>query len=449
MGVYRRKDIIMNQYHQTTKKLCDFITASPSCYHVIENVRQMLENAGFLPLSENSSFELVPGGSYFVIRNGSALAAFRLPKKPVYNYQIIVSHCDSPAFKIKENPEIIKAGAYVELNVEKYGGPLFAPWFDRPLGVAGRLILEEDDSLKTVLVDSERPLAMIPSLAIHMDRNVNESASYKVQSDLLPLYGSLSSAGSFNALMAKAAGAEPEQVMGSDLFLYDRSAPAVWGADREFFSCPKLDDLQNVYSSIMALTEESSEDFGSVKVCCIFNNEEVGSRTRQGADSSFLTDILSRIHRQLSPSEEQQVLLSRSFMISADNGHAIHPNHLEKADPVNHPVLNGGVLIKHSAAQKYTTDAISAAIFRSICKKAGVPTQEFTNHSDIPGGSTLGNISASHLSIASVDIGCPQLAMHGPYETSGTKDTWYMIQAMKAFYQTQIHRESDTSYTLK
>ena len=446
----------MNDFKQTTIDLCDFISRSPSCFHVIENAKQLFNDAGFCELKEDAPWELSAGKTYYVTRNDSSLIAFRIPTGEALNYQIIASHSDSPSFKIKENPEMEKAGNYVELNVEKYGGPLFTPWFDRPLGIAGRLVIEDNSSIKTVLADSGRPLAMIPSLAIHMDRSVNEGKALKVQSDLLPVFGDSSSMGSFKKVMADAASVSPEQILGADLFLYDQSAAAVWGANEEFFSSPKLDDLQNVYASVNALCSFANNDTvsgdakdSSVSLCCIFDNEEVGSGTKQGADSTFLSDVLERIRVNLGLSEEgHQVLLARSFMLSADNGHAVHPNHIEKADPVNRPVMNGGVVIKHSANQKYTTDAVSAAIFRSICRKAGIPTQEFTNHSDNPGGSTLGNISAAHISIPSVDIGCAQLAMHGPYETGGTKDTLYMKQAMTAFYETLIRRNPDSSYSI-
>lgn len=447
----------MDDYRQITTELCDFISRSPSCYHVINNVKQLLEAAGFKQLKEDTHWNLSSGTSYYVTRNDSSLIAFSLPAGEIYNYQIIASHCDSPSFKIKENPEIPQDGGYIKLNVEKYGSPLFAPWFDRPLGIAGRLVIEENGTLKTQLVDTKRAVAMIPSLAIHMNRKVNEEASYKVQTDMLPLFGDGAATASFQKVMADAAAVSPDQILGSDLFLYDRSSPSFWGSNEEYFSCQKLDDLQNVFASVKALTASAknganqlSPDAKPLTICCIFDNEEVGSRTKQGADSTFLSDVLERIafSLKLSP-EDRKVLLSRSFMVSADNGHAVHPNHPEKADPVNRPVLNGGVVIKHSAAQKYTSDAVSAAIFRSICRRAEIPTQEFTNHSDNPGGSTLGNISSAHVSIPSVDIGCPQLAMHGPYETSGIKDTYYMIKAMEAFYRTLIYKDPDSGYSLK
>ncbi len=436
----------MDKFRQTTRDLCSFISASPSRFHVIENVSKMMEKAGFLPLSESSRWTLTPGNSYYAVRGGSALIAFCLPEGAAGNYQIIASHCDSPSFKIKESPEIEKTAGYVQLNVEKNGGALLAPWFDRPLGIAGRLIVEEDGSIKSLLVDSNRALAMIPSLAIHMNRKANEETHLNIQSDMLPVFGSDEAKGSFQQIMAAAAGVSEDKVLGSDLYLYDRSAPSFWGANEEFFSSPKLDNLQNVYASVQALlnsaAKENSANTGTglpIRVCCILDNEEVGSRSRQGADSTFLSDILERIRLGLSIDQEDQlIMLSKSFMISADNSHALHPNHPEKADPVNRPALNSGVVIKHSANQKYTTDAVSAAIFRSICKKAAVPFQEFTNHSDIPGGSTLGNISISHVSVLSVDIGCPQLAMHSPYETAGVNDTLYMMEAMKAFYETPI-----------
>lgn len=432
----------MNPYESVTRKLCEFIAASPTCYHVTDHAANMLREKGFLPLEEHDKWDLKAGQAYYVVRSGSSLIAFVLPQACPSGYQIIASHSDSPAFKIKESPEIDKAGHYVQLNVEKYGGMLQRPWFDRPLGVAGRVCVLQDGTIQSVLVDFKRDLLMIPSLAIHMDRKANESGSISVQSDMLPVFGDETAAGTFRNMVADLAGTAAEAIIGTDLFLYDRSPYSFWGAGGEFFSSPRLDDQQCAFASLQAIMktwEEKNHCRSSIRMCCIFDNEEVGSGTKQGADSTFLADTLKRISLNLGISEEEHLmLLASSFMLSADNSHAVHPNHIEKADPVNRPFMNHGVVIKWNAAQKYTTDAVSAALFRTICRQAGVPVQDYVNHSDIPGGSTLGNISASHVSVNCVDIGCAQLAMHSPYETAGIKDTWYMIQAMEAFYQSNI-----------
>lgn len=435
----------MNQYEAVTQELCRFIAASPTCFHVIRNAADMLRENGFLPLSEHDRWDLKPGQAYYVSRSGSSLIAFVLPDGAPSGFQIIASHSDSPTFKIKESPEIPKADHYVQLNVEKYGGMLQRPWFDRPLGVAGRVCVSGDGAIRSVLVDSGRDLLMIPSLAIHMDRKANESGAASVQSDLLPIFGDETASGKFLEMIAGLAGAAAEDILGMDLFLYDRSPCSFWGANGEFFSSPRLDDQQCAYASLQAVLHtwaEKNDSLSGIRVCCIFDNEEVGSGTKQGADSTFLADTLKRISLSLGITEEEyMMMLASSFMLSADNSHAVHPSHIDKADPVNRPFMNHGVVVKWNAAQKYTTDAVSAAFFRKICRDAGVPVQDYVNHSDIPGGSTLGNISTSHISVNCVDIGCPQLAMHSPCETAGIKDTLYMIQAMEAFYQSNVLQE--------
>jgi len=437
----------MKEYQAITQDLCDFISSSPTCYHVIRNGAKILQEHGFQCLSEREHWDLKPGQAYYVIRSDSSIIAFVMPKQQIDGFHIVASHSDSPAFKIKPSPEITKAGHYVELNIEKYGGMLLKPWFDRPLGVAGRVCVYKNQMIRSVLVDSGKDLLMIPSLAIHMDRQANESGQSHVQTAMLPVFGDESASGTFMKRIAGLAECEERDVLGMDLFLYDRSRSSVWGASEEFFSSPRLDDQQCAYSSIRAITsvqDHSPVNGSCVPVCCIFDNEEVGSGTKQGADSTFLADTLRRISDCLGmPEEDHRILLASSFMLSVDNSHAVHPNHADKADPVLQPVMNHGVVIKWNAAQKYTTDAVSAAVFKTICREAGVPVQEYVNHADIPGGSTLGNISSAHVSLNSVDIGCAQLAMHSPYETAGTKDTWYMIRAVEAFYRSSVKMTED------
>ena len=453
MSVDPGKESVMNEYESVTRKLCDFIAGAPSCYHAITQGTLLLEKAGFQRLSEQEHWELVPGKSYYVIRSGSSMIAFHIPVRSPHHFQIVASHSDSPSFRIKEDPEIRKADHYVTLNIESYGGMLKAPWFDRPLGVAGRLMVCEGDTIRQVLADSGEDLLMIPSLAIHMDRKANESAHSSVQSEMLPVFGDENSFGSFLRLMAEKSGVRVESIVGYDLFLYNRTPYSIWGAGREFFSSPRLDDLQCAYASLRALAHsaaENSPDADSISVCCLFDNEEVGSRTKQGADSTFLQDVLKRISSSFEwDPEKLPIMLSSSFMLSADNSHAVHPNYPDKADPVNRPFMNGGVVLKYNANQKYTTDAVSASVFRSICRNADIPVQTYFNHSDIPGGSTLGNISSSHVSINCADIGCAQLAMHSPYETAGIKDTAYMISAMEAFYDASVCFLPDGSVTVR
>ena len=437
----------MDEFEIKTRQLCDFIAKSPSCYHVIENAKQLLEEKGFTEIFENTAWSLAPGRSYFVTRNGSSIIAFKVPENKPENFQVIASHSDSPAFKIKENPEIPKAGHYVELNVEKYGGMLCLPWFDRPLSIAGRAAVRKDGRIETRLIDFGRDLVMIPSLAIHMNRQANENISLKIQNDMLPLFGDGEASGKFMEELSTLAGVSAEDIPGYDLFLYVRNQASFWGASNEYFSSPKLDNLQNAFSSLQAVSE--AENNSSILICAIFDNEEVGSQSLQGAGSTFLSDTLERLCSALEIGRSEYLMMAaKSFMLSADNGHAVHPNNESKADPVNRPVMNGGVVLKFNSAMKYTTDGVSAAVFRSICEKAGVPTQVYVNNSDIAGGSTLGNIALSHIPFAAVDIGCAQLAMHSPYETGGVKDTLYMTKAMTAFYTSKISKNETGQFLL-
>ncbi len=421
-------------YYEIAEKLLDFIKKSPTAFHAVREMENRLKDEGFCELKEEERWKLERGGKYFVTRNHSALIAFSIPRKEVWKFHIMASHSDSPAFKIKENPEMLFDNAYVKLNVEKYGGMLCAPWFDRPLSVAGRLAVREGEELVQKLVCIDRDLLVIPSLAIHMNREANEKASYNIQKELLPLYGEADAMGSFWELIAEAAGVEKEDILGHDLYLYNRTLGTVWGAKGEFLSSARLDDLQCAFSSMEGFLRAGREN--SIAVHCVLDNEEVGSTTRQGAASTFLKDTLLRIHTGLGRSYEEYLMtLAGSFMISADNAHSVHPNYGDKADPVNHPVMNRGIVIKYNANQKYCTDAMSAARFKEICRKANVPYQTFVNRSDMPGGSTLGNIANTQVAVSAVDIGLAQLGMHSPYETAGVRDTWYLIQAAKEFFQ--------------
>lgn len=445
---------VRTMYQKTAQKLLDFISQSPSCYHVVDNFKKRLEAEGFEELQEHEGWDLAPGGGYYVTRNGSSIIAFTLPHLPVTNFLIAASHSDSPTFKIKENPEMLVDGHYLELNAEGYGGMLCSTWFDRPLSIAGRAVVSTTAGVASRLVNFDRDLVMIPSCAIHMNRKANDGYSYNLQKDMIPLFGQETDQGSFMKLLAEELQVEPEEILGTDLFLYNRTRGCIWGSDDEFIASPKLDDLECAYSTMEALISikhklDADEFYAgtSVNICAVFDNEEVGSSTRQGADSSFLEDILGRIGQDYAMSAEEYLCcLAGSFMVSADNAHAVHPHHLDKADPTNRPYMNRGVVIKYNANQKYTTDAVSAAIFRRICETADIPVQTYVNRSDVPGGSTLGNLSGRHVSIDSVDIGLAQLAMHSSYETAGVMDVWHLQQAVEAFFGTAINRIADGQY---
>ena len=420
-------------FQQTAKELIQFIEKSPTCFQAVATMKEILEQEGYSELKERDKWNLEKGGHYFVTRNDSALIAFAIPQEGLKGFRIMASHSDSPSFKIKDNPEMAVENKYVKLNVERYGGMLCAPWFDRPLSVAGRVVVKENDTFITKLVDVDRDLLMIPNLAIHMSRQANEGYQYSAQKDMLPLYGEIAAKDTFMETIAQAAGVKAEDILGHDLFLYNRQKGCIWGAQEEFLSIGRLDDLQCAFASLKGFLGGEKKEYAAVH--CVLDNEEVGSSTKQGAASTFLYDVLVRMVRGLGMDYEDYLrALADSFMISADNGHALHPNYTEKADPVNRPVLNQGIVIKYSGNQKYCTDAVSAAMFKDLCSQAEVPYQTFTNNSDIPGGSTLGNISNTKVALNSVDIGLPQLAMHSPYETVGVKDTYYLVEAAKKLF---------------
>ena len=416
-----------------TNKMLDFIDASPTCFHVVDNLKKELVKNGYVELSEKEEWNLKAKGKYFVTRNDSSIISFRIPKKDFKGFYMIASHSDSPSFKIKENPEMEAAGAYVKLNVERYGGMLCAPWFDRPLSVAGRVFVKGKKGIESRLVNVDRDLVMLPSLAIHMNREANDGYKYNAQTDMLPIFGDEASKDSFFDVIAKSAGVKKDDILSHDLFLYNRVKWTTWGATNEYISCSRLDDQEGGYSSFDGFLKGKEKE--NVPVHCVFDNEEVGSGTKQGAASTFLKATLVRINECLGRTTEQYyTALANSFMVSADNAHAVHPNHIEKADPVNRPVMNKGIVIKYNANQKYTTDAFSAAFFKNVCEKAKVPYQTFTNRSDTVGGSTLGNISTTQVAVDTVDIGLAQLAMHSPYESAGAKDPEYLAKASKEFY---------------
>lgn len=415
------------------KELMSFLDKSPTDFHAISSIKKKLVASGYSELAESEKWELTEGGKYFVTRNDSSIIAFRVPRFNFTGFMISAAHSDSPAFKVKENPEIVENG-YVKLNVEGYGGMLMAPWLDRPLSVAGRIIVKNGNKYEVRLVNVDRDLLLIPNVAIHMNRDANKNQSWNAQVDMLPILGSADETkGTFMGIVAEAAEVNEDEIISHDLFVYARDKGKVWGGSDEYISAPHLDDLQCVYGCLEGFL--GANNSSSVPVLAVFDNEETGSLTKQGADSTLLEDVLKRISLSCSKDEEGYYrAVSSSFMVSADNAHALHPNHPEKADPVNRPAINKGIVIKFNAAQHYTTDAVSCAVYRDLCESNDIPVQVFTNRSDSRGGSTLGNVSNAHVSLNTVDIGLAQLAMHSCYETAGAKDTKHLIDAMTIFY---------------
>ena len=424
----------MKEYTECAREMLEFIDKSPTCFQAVKNIGDMLSAAGLAELREADEWKLERGKGYFVTRNESSVIAFRIPEQ-LSGFHIAAAHSDSPSFKVKESPESTVEEHYVRLNTEKYGGMILSTWLDRALSVAGRIAVNGEKGIETRLVNVDKDLLVIPNVAIHMNRDMNNGVAYNPQVDMLPLFADCSG-GEKRSLMscvAEAAGVNEEDIMGHDLFLYTREKGRLLGESGEFVLAPRLDDLQCAFSVTKAFAESVPEQY--VNVCAVFDNEEVGSGTKQGADSTFLEDVLWRICEALGLSRSEYLrMLAGSFLISADNAHAVHPNHPEKADPTNRPYLNGGIVIKYHGSQKYTTDAVSAAKLKSLCKRAEVPFQTYANRSDIAGGSTLGNISTAHVSVSSVDIGLPQLAMHSAVETAGMRDTTYAVDMLKVFF---------------
>ena len=413
--------------------LFEFIKKSPSAYHAVNTVKEMLDKQGYTELYESERWKLTVGGKYYVIRNGTSIIAFRTVRD-ARGFMICASHSDAPTFRVKVTPESL--GAYTRLEVEKYGGMIYYTWLDRPLSVAGRVIVRTPDGIESKLVNLDTDLVTIPSLAIHLNRGVNDGAKFNPAKDLLPLYASDAQKGDLVADIAYRLEVHSENILSHDLFLYNRDDGRRVGKNGEFILCPRLDDLGCVYTSTVAFL--SSRDAQSLPILAIFDNEEVGSETKQGAASTFMRDTLLRI---CGSEASLSVALENSFMLSADNAHAKHPAYPEMSDPDNAPILNSGVVIKYNASQRYTTDGLSDALFRTVCKRAGVAVQTYCNRADLPGGSTLGSISNTRVSIPTIDIGLPQLAMHSANETAGAHDIDSMISAITEFYSTTIAKK--------
>ena len=413
------------------KQLIDFISASPSAYHTVENVRRELDAAGYTELFEGDDWSVTAPGKYYVRRNGSSIIALRLPKPDFRGFMVMAAHSDSPSFKIKWNSDVKAAGMYTMLNVEKYGGMLCSTWLDRPLSVAGRAIVAEGGRMVSRLVNVDRDLAVIPNVAIHMDRSANDGKSYNANVDMLPLIGSAELKTGFKAIVAQSLGVAEDALLAGDLILYPRERGCVWGAENEFVSSARLDDLQCVYGCLRGLLDAA--DGESAAVLSVFDNEEVGSGTKQGADSSFLEDVLCRVSAALGRSDVQyRALLTNSFMVSADNAHAVHPNHPELADVTCGALLGRGVALKRSP--RYSSDADTCAVISGLCDAAGIPLQTYMNRADLPGGSTVGSMASSLLAMPAADIGVPLLAMHSARELMAAADQDAFVRLCTAFY---------------
>jgi M18 family aminopeptidase len=422
------------------KNLMDFLDSSVTMFHAINECEKVLQRSGFTYLPENEKWN-INKGKYYTKRNSSSLIAFDIAEGD-YRFQISAAHSDSPTFKLKDRP-VIEANGYLKLNVEGYGGMINATWLDKPLTLAGRVMVNTDKGIETRLLHIDRDLLIIPNVPIHFNREINKGFAFNNQVDMLPILsaGNLKEA-DFDNILAKELGIEAEAILAKDLYLVNRQKAAIIGFDNELISSGRLDDLECVYTSLRGFVE--AENKNHINVFAVFDNEEVGSVTKQGAMSTFLASTLDRVNTALGKSKEEYYrAIAKSILISCDNAHAVHPNHPELFDVKNRPVLNQGIAIKESANQKYTTDAFSRAILKKILEKKNIPYQTFANRSDIAGGSTLGNLSNTVVSMNAVDIGLPQLAMHSAYETAGAKDVGYAFETLKAFFEANIDIKDD------
>lgn len=416
-------------------ELFDFIDRTPTAFHAVRNSANILSENGYTELYECENWNIERGGKYFVTRNGSSIIAFSVPECDYTGFMACASHTDSPCFKMKSSPELSGNGI-VRFNVEGYGGMIRESWFDRPLSVAGRVAVIGDGAIEYRLVDIDRDLMVIPSLAVHMGSPRNDDR-VNIQNEMLPVFGTDGGEADILSLAAENIGADKDSIAGFDLFVYNRMKATVFGAENEFFSSGRIDDLESVFLSLKAFI--GSEQTKMMKIFAAFDNEETGSLTKQGAQSTFFADTIERINSALGISRAEFLRrAASSFIMSCDNAHAVHPNYPQKADLSNSPHINGGVVLKFNASGKYTTDAVSAAVVTATAKKAGVPLQKYHNRSDMPGGSTLGNLMNVNISVHSADIGLAQLAMHSAYETAGVHDAEYMERFLKAFYEIEL-----------
>ena len=416
--------------------LLHYIKKSPDCFHAVDTLSGLLDSEGYARLPEGG-WTLIPGGKYYTTRNGSSLIAFRVPDETPRGFLLTGSHSDSPCLRLRDHAEL--SGAYTRLSVERYGGGINASWVDRPLSIAGRVLVKQGNRIETQLVDMEKDMVVIPNVAIHLNREINNGAKYDPARDLIPLYGGKGA--SFRQELAAKLGCSPEDILATDLFIYNNQDGIIWGPEGEFISAPRLDDLACVFACTQGFLMAREQDF--IPVLAVFDNEEIGSGTKQGAESMFLPDTLQAICEALGLSAaDYRRMLTQSMMLSCDNGHGLHPNHPELADTNEAPILNGGVIIKHSP--RYATDGVSTAVFAELCSRANVPVQHYSNRPDQMGGSTLGNIANTKVGVSTVDIGMAQLAMHSCFETAGSRDVDHMIRAVEAFYNANLTVENGT-----
>ena len=406
-----------------------FLDESVSCYHAVAKIADMLEQEHYQKLYEHEDWLLVPGGKYYMVRGGSTLIAFRIPEGEPSGFILSASHSDRPGFKLKQNLELCTA--YTKMATETYGGLLMSPWLDRPLSVAGRVMVESGNGFEKKLINIDKDLALIPNLAIHMNREANNGVKMNPAVDTLPLMGGKEAAGKLKEMLEKEAGGK---ILGHDLYLYIRQKASIWGVEDEFISAAGLDDLECAWGCAYGFLKSTPCD--NIPILCVFDSEEVGSKSPQGAESRILEMTLQRICNALDLNMAR--MQAQSFMVSADNAHAVHPNHPEVADAANAPVINQGVVMKFNTNLSYCTNGLSSAIFQMVADKAGVPIQHYYNRADMRGGSTLGHVSLIHVSVPTVDIGLPQLAMHSCYETAGVKDALYLADVMTAYYGTSL-----------
>lgn len=416
-----------------------FLDTAHSAYHAVAGLVKELERAGYTCLREQDAWSLVAGGKYYLTRGGSAVVAFRVPEGTPAGFMMAAAHTDRPSFKVKENGKL--AGKYTRLATEKYGGMIISSWLDRPLSIAGRVLVETESGIESRLVDIDKDLLVIPNVAIHMNRKINEGYAWNPAVDTLPLLGGENAKDKLEKLLEETADGK---VLGSDLYLYVRQKSSICGLQDEYICAQALDDLMCAWCCTQGFIQAPNSE--SLPVLCLFDSEEVGSASQQGACSDLLESVLTRICTAFGWDMAQ--LLRQSFMVSADNAHALHPNHPELSDGTNAPVVNGGVVLKFNANLRYATDGVAAALLRKICQKAGVPVQTYYNRADLPGGSTLGSISLSHVAVPTADIGLAQLAMHSAYETAGVQDAVYLEDAMKAYFGSTLKCPEEGKFLL-
>lgn len=427
------------------KRLLDFISLSPTGYQAVEESCRLLEEAGFKALDLSEKWQLQKGCGYYVTQNMSSLIAFRVPEEGFAPFAIAESHCDSPAFRIKRGAEV-KSDRYLQLNTEIYGGPVLCTWFDRPLTAAGRLSIRTESGVESRAVFIKRPLFVIPTLAPHLNREINNGYKFAANKDMLPLMGSVQTEGKLLELLAEEAGCEKDDILAWDLYAVNLEKGYSFGVEEEYLASPRIDNLSSVFASVDALI--NCKPCGMIPMAVVFNKEEIGSTGRDGAESTFLSDVAQAIAESLgATSGDLRRAVAGSFALSADNGHAVHPNHPEKSDPCDRSYLGGGIMIKQSPA--YSTDGFSAAVFKAVCEKADVPVQFYSNRADMRGGSTLGNISIAQFTVPTVDIGLPQLGMHSSCEVVGKDDPARMEKAMETFFSCTLIKKGDSAFEIK